>query len=109
MNKNPGSDGFHITESGDGVTFSLHVQPKACRNEICGFSGNELKVRLTSPPVEGAANKLCQEFFAKLLHVAKSNVRIITGEKSRHKTVSIRGVTKEAVLALLNKSSRSSE
>lgn len=109
MKNSPGDDGLHITESGDVVTFSLHVQPKACRNELCGLSGNELKVRLTSPPVEGAANKLCQEFFAKLLHVAKSNVRIVAGEKSRHKTVAIRGTTKEAVLALLNKPSRSSE
>lgn len=109
MKNSSGDDVFRITESGEGVTFSLHVQPKACRNEICGFSGNELKVRLTSPPVEGAANKLCQEFFAKLLHVAKSNVRIIAGEKSRHKTVTIRGATKEEVLALLKNPSRSSE
>jgi uncharacterized protein (TIGR00251 family) len=109
MKNNPGGEGFHISETADGVTFSLHVQPKACRNEISGLSGNELKVRLTSPPVEGAANKLCQEFFAKLLRVAKSNVRIIAGEKSRHKTVTIRGTTKEAVLALLNNQSRSSE
>ena len=109
MKNSSGDDVFRITESGEGVTFSLHVQPKACRNEICGFSGNELKVRLTSPPVEGAANKLCQEFFAKLLHVAKSNVRIITGEKSRHKTVSIQGTTKEEVLALLKNPLRSSE
>lgn len=100
---------FRITESEEGVTFSLHVQPKACRNEISGLSGNELKVRLTSPPVEGAANKLCQEFFAKLLRVAKSNVRIIAGEKSRHKTVTIRGTSKEEVLALLKNRSRSSE
>jgi len=70
MKNSPEIDGLHITETAEGVTFSLHVQPKACRNEIYGLSGNELKVRLTSPPVEGAANKLCQEFFAKLLHVA---------------------------------------
>jgi hypothetical protein len=109
MKNNSGNEELAITESGDGVTFSLHVQPKACRNEICGLSGNELKVRLTSPPVEGAANKLCQEFFAKLLHIAKSNVRIIAGEKSRHKTVTIRGATKEEILALLKNPSRSSE
>jgi len=109
MKNSPESDGLHITETSEGVTFSLHVQPKACRNEIFGLSGNELKVRLTSPPVEGAANKLCQEFFAKLLHVAKSNVRIIAGEKSRHKTVTIRGISKEAILALLKNPARSSE
>lgn len=109
MRNEPETDGFHITETDEGVTFSLHVQPKASRNEICGLSGNELKLRLTSPPVDGAANKLCQEFIAKLLRVAKSNVQIIAGEKSRHKTVTVRGATKEDILALLNKPSRSSE
>jgi len=63
--------------------------------------GDELKVRLTSPPVEGAANKLCAEFFAKLFGVAKSKVVIIAGEKSRHKTIRVAGIDKEAVLALL--------
>jgi uncharacterized protein len=98
---NTESESFSITETTDGVTFSIHVQPKACRNEICGFSGSELKIRLTSPPVEGAANKLCREFLAKLLRVAKSDVRIIAGEKSRHKTVTIHGVTGESVRKLL--------
>jgi uncharacterized protein YggU (UPF0235/DUF167 family) len=51
--------------------------------------------------VEGAANKLCAEFFAKLFGVAKSKVVIIAGEKSRHKTIRVAGIDKEAVLALL--------
>lgn len=61
-----------------------------------------MKVRLTSPPVEGAANKLCQEFLAKIFHVAKSDVRIISGEKSRHKTVAVQGITKKMVEELLS-------
>lgn len=109
MKNNPETNDFLIKETNEGVTFFLHVQPKACRNEISGITGKELKVRLTSPPVDGAANKLCQEFFAKLLRVAKSNVQIIAGEKSRHKTIAVRGTTKDAVLALINKSSRSIE
>ncbi|NMC73077.1 MAG: YggU family protein [Geobacteraceae bacterium] len=103
-----GDESFSITETPEGVTFSLHVQPKACRNEICGISGNELKIRLTSPPVEGAANRLCREFLAKLLRVAKSDVSIIAGEKSRHKTVRIHGVGRKEVLKLLQQT-RSSE
>jgi uncharacterized protein len=98
---NTGNESFRITETTDGVTFSIHVQPKASRNEICGLSGSELKIRLTSPPVEGAANTLCREFLAKLFRVAKSNVRIIAGEKSRHKTVTIHGVSGESVRNLL--------
>lgn len=109
MKNDDENGGFRITETAEGITFSVHVQPKASRNEIAGLSGNELKLRLTSPPVEGAANTLCREFLAKLLHVAKSNVRIIAGEKSRHKIVAIYGATRESALALLNKPSRSSE
>lgn len=92
-----------ITESPDGVIFSVHVQPRASKNEICGVQGEAIRLRLTSPPVEGAANKLCTEFLAGLLGVAKSRVTIIHGDKSRHKTVRIAGVSREAVLKLLER------
>ena len=83
------------------MTFGVHVQPRASRNEICGLQGNELKLRLTSPPVEDAANRLCIEFLAKQLGVAKSNVSIIAGAKSRHKTIRVTGITTGKVLALI--------
>ncbi|HTG81160.1 MAG TPA: DUF167 domain-containing protein, partial [Geobacteraceae bacterium] len=79
-------DSLKITENVDGITFTAHVQPRASRTEICGVQGGELKLRLTSPPVEDAANRLCVEFLAKQLGVAKSSVTIIAGIKSRHKT-----------------------
>lgn len=59
--------------------------------------GEELKVRLTSPPVEGEANRLCVEFIAKTLKVSKSTVELVAGEKSRHKRLLIRGGTVEDV------------
>ncbi len=79
----------------DGVTIDLYVQPRASRCEIVGIQGEELKVRLTSPPVEGEANRLCVEFFAKLLKVPKSDVELVAGEKSRHKRLLVRDVTAE--------------
>ena len=81
----------------DGAIVSLHIQPRASKNEIIGEQGEALKVRLTSPPVEGAANKLCCEFVAKLCGVAKSDVSICSGEKSRQKRLLILGVTTEIV------------
>jgi hypothetical protein len=86
----------------DGVTIDLHVQPRASKNEIVGVQGEELKVRLTSPPVEGEANRLCIEFFAKLLKVPKSTVELVAGEKSRHKRLLIRGVAAEEVRRALS-------
>ena len=53
------------------------------------MQGDALKIRLTSPPVDGAANKLCREFLAELFRVPKSAVEIISGETSRHKRVKI--------------------
>ena len=73
------------------LVLSIYVQPRASRNQICGIQGEELKIRLTSPPVDGAANKLCREFVADLFDVAKSSVEIISGETSRHKRLLIAG------------------
>lgn len=77
----------------DGVAIALLVQPRASRNELVGTQGEELKVRLTSPPVEGAANRLCCEYFAKLLGVPKGAVELLSGEASRHKRLLVKGVS----------------
>lgn len=81
---------FLSTNKND-VILNVYVQPRASKNQICGILGNELKIRLTSPPVDGAANKLCREFFADLFNVAKSSVEIISGETGRHKRLRIIG------------------
>jgi len=80
-----------LATSGNDLILSVYVQPRASKNQVCGIQGEELKVRLTSPPVDGAANKLCREFFADFFEVAKSAVEIISGETSRHKRLRISG------------------
>jgi uncharacterized protein len=75
----------------DGIILNLHIQPRASRNEVCGIHDNAVKLRLTSPPVDGAANRLCCEFLAKLFKVSKSSIEIVSGETSRHKRVRITG------------------
>lgn len=89
------------TQSG-GVLIRLFVQPRASKNEIVGVLGEELKIRLTSPPVEGAANRLCCEFVAKRLGVAKGQVDLVAGETSRHKRLLVHGVDVAAVLRQLD-------
>ena len=75
----------------DGIVLTLHIQPRASKNEVCGVQEQALRIRLTSPPVDGAANKLCREFLAELFKVPKSAVEILSGETSRHKRVRISG------------------
>ncbi len=101
MNSKPPQDVLIATETTDGIVFGIYVQPRASRNELCGFSGNELKLRITSPPIEGSANKLCIEFLADFLGIAKTRLRILRGEKSRHKTVKVVDIRKDEFFALL--------
>ncbi|MEI7815603.1 MAG: DUF167 family protein [Desulfuromonadales bacterium] len=82
-----------LTALSNCLIISLYIQPRASKNQICGIVGDELKIRLTSPPVDGAANKLCREFVADLFEVSKSSVEIISGETSRHKRLRITGST----------------
>ena len=69
----------------------LHVQPGAKRTEVAGLHGERLKIRLAARAVDGAANKALIDFLADRFSVAKSAVRIESGETSRRKRVSIGG------------------
>jgi uncharacterized protein (TIGR00251 family) len=92
-----------IRETREGVIFKVLVQPRGARNEIVGLQGDALKIRLTAPPVEGAANKMCSEFLAKSLKVRKSDVEIIHGQSSRAKKILLRSKTRRTVEALVEK------
>ncbi len=68
------------------------IQPRASRNEICGYRDKFLRIRVTAAPVEGAANRLCREVLAEALGVSLSEVEILSGHKARRKRINIRGV-----------------
>ena len=79
----------------DGISFNIHVQPRASRNEFKGIHGNALKLLITAPPVEGEANNACIEYISKVLKTSKSNIKIISGEKNRLKVIKVSGNPKE--------------
>jgi len=90
-----------IQETPEGVIFKATIQPRGSRKEIVGLRGDALKIRLTAPPVGGAANKMCIEFLAKSLKVRKSDVEIIRGQRSRTKQVLVRSASRKKVESLL--------
>jgi uncharacterized protein (TIGR00251 family) len=89
-----------IREDAGGVTFDVLVTPRASREKIGPVTGDRLKVAVTAPPVEGAANAAVAAALAKALGVARSSVEVVRGEGSRRKTVRIAGVGRAAVEAL---------
>lgn len=89
-----------IKQSTDSVTFTIKVLPRSSRNEFAGEQEGMLRVKLTAPPVEGAANKALIEFLSGKLKVAKSRITILTGETGRTKTVRVAGIKKEDLASL---------
>jgi len=71
----------------------LRVQPRASRDAILGWQDGVLRVRVTAPPVEGAANAAVVALVAKALRVAPSTVRVVGGERGRDKRVRVAGLT----------------
>lgn len=71
------------------LILNIRVQPRASKNELAEIMGEEIKLRLTSAPVDGAANQQLISYLAKTFAVAKSAVSIIGGEKGRNKRVKI--------------------
>lgn len=94
---------LRVSESAQGLIFNIHVQPRASRCEILPPKEGELRLRLTSPPVEDAANRQCVELIAKALGVARSKVSIKSGGKSRHKVVQVQGVDLATLLHIFQK------
>ena len=84
---------LNLTERDGGVTFMVRVIPRASKTEIVGEYDGAVKVRLSSPPVDGAANEELIKLFAMRLKVARSDVGILSGQTSKTKQIRISGVT----------------
>ena len=80
---------LQLEARGDVLRFTVRVQPRASRNEVAGVHGAALKVRVTAPPVEGAANSAVIALLAEVLGVPRGAVRIVSGDSSRNKVVEV--------------------
>jgi len=80
----------------EGTLLSVKLQPRASKNEIGEPLGDELRIKVTAPPVDAAANQALVEFLAEKLDCPRGRVELIRGHKSRHKVVLLRGFTLEA-------------
>jgi uncharacterized protein (TIGR00251 family) len=76
-----------IRRNPEGIIFNVFVQPRSSKNAVVGLHGDAIKIKLTAPPVDNAANKMCLKFLAKELKVSKSSIKIVAGHTSRNKQV----------------------
>ncbi|MGZ4961042.1 MAG: DUF167 domain-containing protein [Limisphaerales bacterium] len=85
-----------------GTYIAIKVQPRASKNEIGPALGDELKIKVTAPPVDAAANEAVMELLADTLGCAKSKVQLAKGQTSRHKLIFVAGMSVAEVAGKLN-------
>ncbi len=76
-------------EGPEGILINILVQPRSGQNRIVGVYNDALKIKITAPPVEGAANKSCIDLLAKCLKIPKSSIEIKFGQTGRSKRILI--------------------
>lgn len=92
-----------VIEVEKGVILDVKVNPRSSKNAISGFADGVLKIKITAPPVEGAANKACIRFLAKTFNISPSSVSVIKGEKNRQKKILIQGINRDSLLKMIPK------
>ena len=90
-----------LTAQSDGVLLTIKLQPRASANEIGEPLGAELRIRVTAPPVDAAANEALIRLLAATLDCPRGKIELVRGHTSRHKVVKVYGVTVAGVLPKL--------
>ena len=88
-----------VRRHADGATVAVKVVPRARRTELAGTHGDELRIRVAAPPVDGAANLQVVELIARLCGISPSRVSLVRGRASQHKVVLVTGADPDRVRA----------
>jgi len=88
-------------EKEEAATVTVHVLPRASREEVAGLFGDAVRVRLTAPPLDNRANEALVRFLAAALGVPRPRVEILSGKRGRRKVVRIAGMSRDDVFRRL--------
>ena len=88
-----GTGASFLRETAGGVVLILKVIPRSSVNAVAGIQADALKLKITAPPVDSAANAEVVRFLAEILEVPRGAVQLLRGATSRHKQVRVVGLT----------------
>ncbi len=91
----------YLRAQADAVLLSIKLQPRASANEIGEPMGGELRIKVTAPPVDLAANEALIRLLSETFGCSRNRIELIRGRTSRHKLIKVRGITVEEILAKL--------
>lgn len=81
-----------IEDCPDGCRIFLYARPRASRTKIAGLHGGRVKIQISAPPVDGAANDEVIAFLAKKLDLRKSDIELTSGQSGKRKTIVAHGI-----------------
>jgi uncharacterized protein len=81
------------------IRLKVRVIPNARKNEVVACSGDEIRLKVKAPAVDGKANAALIEYLSELANVSRSRVAIKAGEKARIKVIEIDGPSPDEVRA----------
>ena len=94
--------GNFLRAQAGGTLLAVKLQPRASKNEIGAPLGDELKIKVTAPPVDAAANEALVKFLAEKLDCPRGKVELVRGHTSRHKTIMVHGFRPDEVFQKLS-------
>ena len=97
------SDALRLQRTASGVRVAVRVQPRSSVSEITGVHGDALRVRLTAPPVDGAANEALVTLLSDHFRIPRRAITIVSGASSRTKIVELAGITEDHVRRLVER------
>jgi uncharacterized protein (TIGR00251 family) len=86
---------YGVAPHAQGCVISLTVAPRSPSNRIEIDTNGAIRVRITAPPVDGAANARLLKFLADVLDTPPSSLEVIAGAQARHKRVLVKGMNTE--------------
>ena len=82
--------------------FNVRIIPRSSRNEIAGREESVYRIKVTSPPVDGKANRALINLLSKKIKIPKKDIQIISGEKSRNKRIRINNISNDKLLQAMD-------
>jgi uncharacterized protein (TIGR00251 family) len=85
----------------DGVLLNIRLQPRASRNQIGPSAGDHLRIKVTAPPVDSAANEALIRLLAEQFELSRGQIELVRGHASRNKVVKIYGIPNDLIARLI--------
>ena len=91
----------YLRVQADSILLAVKLQPRASKNEIGEALGDELRIKVTAPPVDAAANQALIEMLAETFDCSRGQIELVRGQTSRHKTLRLHGLMLDLVVKRL--------